>query len=145
MGAPTTYTPEIASAICDRLASGFSVRSIADQPDMPASATIFSWLTKYPAFAEQYTRARESRAHARFESMDQVILDMRNGVIDAAQARVEIDTIKWQCGKEMPAKYGDQLKLEHSGTVGLSVAEILRQREERIINVTPELPPGETK
>jgi hypothetical protein len=58
-----------------------------------------------------YARAREIRADARFERVDQVIEDMRAGVVDAQQARVEIDAIKWQAAKEAPSRYGDRLEV----------------------------------
>jgi hypothetical protein len=46
---------------------------------------------------------------------------MRNGVIDAAQARVELDARKWFASKFLPKRYGDKAEVEHSGAVGLTV------------------------
>lgn len=65
-----------------------------------------------------YTRARSHRADARFESIDSVGDEMRAGEIDAQQARVLIDAIKWQCAHEMPARYGDRVSQEISGPGG---------------------------
>jgi transposase-like protein len=110
-GRPSTYTPEVAAEICARISSGDSVRTICADEGMPEARTIFRWLANYEDFRHQYAHARESRADARFESIDQVIEDMRLGVIDAQQARVQIDTIKWQAGKESAKRYGDRLEL----------------------------------
>lgn len=111
MGRPSTYTPEIAERICAELAEGKSVARACDADDMPEQRTVFRWLTQHESFRQQYMRAREARADARFERTDQVLLDMRAGVIDASQARVELDAIKWQTGKEAPKRYGDRLEL----------------------------------
>ncbi len=118
MARHSSYTPEIAEQICSRLTCGASVRSICDDDDMPSDTTVFRWLASIPAFREQYARARETRGDARFERIDDVVQDMRNGVIDSNQARVEIDAIKWQCGKEAPKRYGDKLTAELSGPDG---------------------------
>ncbi len=123
------YTDEIGSAICTRIIQGDSVRTIGSDPDMPATATIMKWLSRHPSFVEQYVRARELRAHARFESVDAIMDELRAGTIDANQARVMIDAIKWQCGKESPKVYGDRLELNASIAMTHSIAESLRMRE----------------
>lgn len=63
-----------------------------------------------------YARALESLAQDQTEKLEQVIQDMRDGVIDASQARVEADVRKWFASKFLPRRYGD--KLEHSGPNG---------------------------
>lgn len=112
MGRPSSFTQEIADEICSQLASGESIRAICDDEEgLPSATTVFRWLAKYPEFREQYMCAREARADARFERIDGVVEDMRTGAIDHNQARVEIDAIKWQAGKESPKRYGDRLEL----------------------------------
>jgi hypothetical protein len=63
----------------------------------------------------------EALAQDQVEKAEQVIEDMRNGVIDAQQARVELDARKWFASKFLPKRYGDKLDLEHKGEVGLTV------------------------
>jgi hypothetical protein len=111
MGRPTTYTTEIAEEICFRISCGDSVAAACADEEMPAERTVYQWLARRADFAQNYVRARQSRADKRFESCDQVLEDLRLKTIDAAQARVIIDTIKWQCGKEASKKYGDRLEL----------------------------------
>lgn len=95
--------------ICAQIVDGKSVRALCALAGMPDPATVFRWLVKHEDFRDQYVRARGERATARFEKMDDVIQDMRNNVIDHRQARVEIETIKWQLGREDAAKYGDRI------------------------------------
>jgi len=93
---------------------------------------MMNWMAKHPPFVERYVRARDIRAHARFERIDQVTQDMREGLIDANMARVEIDAIKWMCARENVKKYGDRIELagDKDNPLTLSIAEVLRQREQ---------------
>jgi hypothetical protein len=70
---------------------------------------------------DSYARALEALAQDQVEKAEQVIEDMRSGVIDAQQARVELDARKWFASKFLPKRYGDKLDLEHKGEVGLTV------------------------
>ena len=70
---------------------------------------------------DQYARALEALAQDQVEKAEQVIEDMRNGVIDAQQARVELDARKWFASKFLPKRYGDKAEVEHKGEVGLTV------------------------
>jgi hypothetical protein len=70
---------------------------------------------------DNYARALEALAQDQVEKAEQVIDDMRNGVIDAQQARVELDARKWFASKFLPKRYGDKAEVEHSGNVGLTV------------------------
>ncbi len=116
------YTEEVATAFCAGIAEGKSVRTICEDESMPSTFTIMKWLAKNPPFALQYARARETRAHARFESIDAVLEDLRAGTIDPNAARVIIDAIKWQCGKENAKKYGDRLELSGDAANPLTIA-----------------------
>ena len=117
IGRPTLFNEGMADLICERVVMR-PLYQVAQDEGMPDESTIYSWLGKHPAFAEKYTRAREMRAYRRYESIDKVREDMRNGLIDAAQARVEIDAIKWQTGKEAPKVFGDRSAVELTGKDG---------------------------
>lgn len=104
-----SYSEELAEKVCEYIALGYSVQKVSKQEGMPAPSTIFSWLSKHESFVEKYARARKERTNARFERIDQVVQDLRDGTIDHKVARVELDAIKWQLGKEAPAKYGDRM------------------------------------
>ncbi len=70
---------------------------------------------------DNYARALEALAADQVEKAEQVIEDMRSGLIDAQQARVELDVRKWFASKFLPKRYGDKAEVEHSGNVGLTV------------------------
>jgi hypothetical protein len=63
---------------------------------------------------DSYARATDARANVRFESIDGVLGSLLAGKIDAHTARVMVDTIKWQCGREKPKRYGEKLDVKAS-------------------------------
>jgi hypothetical protein len=126
VGRPTTYTVELTDYICERLASGESMRSISRDEDMPAMSTLFKWLREHKEFSQQYEKAKEESADALVEE----ILDIAdNGTNDwmesyakegedvaykingehIQRSRLRVDTRKWAASKLKPKKYGDRL------------------------------------
>lgn len=135
-----SYSPEdtarIKLTICERIADGESLRSICDAEGMPATSTVFLWLTQDDAFAEQYARAREAQADALFDDILTIADDGRNDWMERKNAdgqdigwqengealrrsQLRIDARKWMAGKLKPKKYGDRIQTEHSGAVTL--------------------------
>lgn len=132
---------EVANRICEQIAEGRSLRAILkEDPQMPASSTVFKALSQDKAFAEQYARAREAQADALFDE----ILDIadessndsytdENGVERTnqevvARSRIRIDARKWMAGKLRPKVYGDKVATELTGPNGgpVQVEEIRR-------------------
>lgn len=67
------------------------------------------------ALVQHYTRARAGRADARFEKVDEIMEDLRNKVISPEQARILLDAIKWQTGKENAKRYGEKVDVTSGG------------------------------
>ena len=111
------FSQELADLICERLATGESLRKICLDEQMPAASTVWLWLDKNQAFSEQYARAREAQA----EYYADEIVDISDEAIDnetAASARVRVDARKWVASKLRPRKYGELVKHEHGGSNG---------------------------
>lgn len=135
-GRPSGYGPDIANAICERIADGQSLRTVCRDPEMPTTSAVLQWLIKHEEFAAQYARACEARSDAFIEEMQEIAHDGRNDWMaqhdDAGEvtgwklngeavqrSKLRIDTMKWIASKLKPKKYGDKLDLEHSGTIGV--------------------------
>lgn len=105
--------------LCVLIAQGDSIAKIGETEGMPDARTIFRWLAANaggdeddPAsFRQQYMRARASRADARFERLDEIMQKVEDGRLDPAAARVMMDAIKWQSGKENAKRYGEKVQL----------------------------------
>jgi hypothetical protein len=127
-GRPSTFTVEIADAICERLADGESLRSICETEGMPNKATVFRWLGANEAFRDQYARAREAQADTLVDDILEIADDGRNDWMERKNSDGEaigwqengeairrsvlrIDARKWLAGKMRPKKYGDKLAL----------------------------------
>lgn len=129
MGRPSDYSETIATAICQEISSGRSLRSICADDDMPAQSTVFLWLAKHAEFSEKYARAREAQADAMLEEIleiaddgkgDKYVDDEGNERTDQdviARSRLRVDARKWAMSKMSPKKYGDKLDLNHAGGV----------------------------
>ncbi|MCW2405049.1 hypothetical protein M2336_001678 [Sphingobium sp. B1D7B] len=135
-GRPSSFTQEIADAICEGLANARSLRSICLDENMPSQTTVFRWLAdeRYTTFREQYARAREAQADAIFDECLDIADDAANDYMgddekyngDAvARSRLRIDTRKWMAGKLRPKVYGDKLELNNNHGLQDPLAELL--------------------
>ncbi len=58
----STYTSELAAAICARAAKGQNLRAISEQPGMPNRVTLHRWLNRHAEFRRRYDEACARRA-----------------------------------------------------------------------------------
>ena len=121
-GAPSTYTPEIAAEILERISNGESLRSITRDPSMPVMSVVYVWMLRHPDFAEQYARAREEQAETLADEIVsladeepvQVVDDKGIGRVDSAWVtwqKNRVDARKWVAAKLKPKKYGERVAL----------------------------------
>lgn len=106
-GRPTKYSKELGEEICKRIAMGSNIQRLQKMDDMPCGNTFFRWLRENEEFSQDYTRAVTERAHGRFDRIDDIVEEARQGKIDPQIAKLQIDTMKWQVGKEDRLRYGD--------------------------------------
>jgi hypothetical protein len=90
---------------------------------MPSMTTIFDWLRVDPAFALNYTRAREHQAESYADEIT-ALADAAQGLDSAGvnAARLRVDARKWVASKLLPKRYGDRVDVNHHG--GISVAAV---------------------
>jgi hypothetical protein len=134
VGRPSDYTPELADAICARLADGESLRTVCLTEGMPDKSTVFRWLRTHESFRDQYARAKEESADALTDEMLDIADDGTNDWMEVhgkegeaigwkengeaiSRSRLRVDTRKWIASKLKPKKYGDKIENHHSGGV----------------------------
>lgn len=124
-GAPKyVYTDEIGKEICDRIASGESLKAICRDEHLPSYPTVVGWYVhdENPGFATLYARARKAQAELFIDELPEIA---DNGTNDwmannnpnslgwqvngehTQRTRLRIDTRKWLAGKMIPKIYGD--------------------------------------
>ena len=130
-GRPSIYNPELAAQICEHIAQGKSLRTIAEMEGMPHQATIMAWLDgSRPEFSEQYARAREAQADKLAEetlliadeSSQDTYVDADGNVKTNTEAiqrsKLRVDTRKWLASKMAPKKYGDKVAIGGADDLG---------------------------
>lgn len=134
---PAVYSPEIGALICEKVSDGENLGGICGKDGIPSRSVVYEWLRDNQDFADIYARAVQIRADSRNDKIDAVVTDMRAGVVDAAQARVEIDALKWQMSKEAPRRYGDSVQLKHADAEGnkLTLTGILNDIDGRTAGI----------
>jgi transposase-like protein len=157
VGRPSTYSPELASRICDRLVEGISVREVCEGVDMPAPSTVFLWLQKHKEFSEQYARALEARTEAMADDILEIadngtndfkVRTLADGTADLVvdsdhiqRSRLRIDARKWLMSKMAPKKYGDKIENTIQGPEGGPV-QVVSKIERTIVRPDPGNPNG---
>ena len=120
--AATTYTDALATALCDQLAEGASLRSICAAEGMPNKTTVLRWLRLHEDFRAQYVQAREDQAEVYLDEIieiaDDTSRDTEYGESGPkansewiARSRLRVDARKWAMSKLAPKKYGERLDL----------------------------------
>lgn len=128
MGRPSSYTPELAAEICERLSTGEPLAQICRSEHMPAVRTVSDWKAIHSGFAADF-------AHAREEGFDAIAADClaiaddgsRDYSLDVEgfhvdhdhiqRSKLRIETRLKLLAKWDHKRYGDKVALEHSGTV----------------------------
>ena len=123
MAGESQFNQETRDQVCDYIASGLSLRQIAELPNMPKPSLVCKWLTQEPEFVEQYARAREQQAELLANEIVSIAdeqPDCEPSLYNAAiqRNRLRVDARKWIACKLKPKVYGDRISQEHSGPEG---------------------------
>jgi hypothetical protein len=143
-GAQKVFTEALFGEICDRLATGESLRAICRDPHMPDEKAVRKWVTKEGAhLGPQYTLAREMG----FDSLAEEVIEISDspcvgpdGYVDngaVQRARLMADSRRWFLSKVMPKKYGDKVTQE---LVGNADQPIVNRIELVAVDPRPALP-----
>jgi hypothetical protein len=146
MPAAIVWTDELEQTILMRIAHGESVRAIAQDPELPASSTIYEHLIESTAFAEKYARAREAQMEAMADEILAIADDstsdtmtVKRGDSEASapdnewinRSRLRVDTRKWLMSKLAPKKYGDKQEItgKDGAPLGVTIVSAIPRPE----------------
>lgn len=111
MSRPSKYTEKLGDAICERIVSGESLRTICTSATMPNRSTVMRWMADDAAFATKYARARVIQADFLEEEMSEIEDETLRGSLDPAAARVVLASKQWRAAKLAPKRYGEKLAI----------------------------------
>lgn len=83
-----------------------------------SSQSFYDKLETVEGLKERYVRAKEDRGDCCTDKIEEYQQQLKDGLIDAATARVLIDTEKWKAGKFNQRMYGDKQAVELTGKDG---------------------------
>ena len=112
---------KIVKEVLEKVSKGMSLRSALKSGKYPARQVFLDWIDADKSKQDQYARAIEERADAKFDSIEQDYLeepqrDPMTGKIDPGWVnlqRLKIDAKKWELAKLFPKKYGDKIENTH--------------------------------
>lgn len=143
MARPSSFSQEVATIICDRLAEGKTLRAICQDEILPSRVTVQNWVIKdVEGFAAQYARARDVGLDVMADELFEIADDGRNDTYTdengnvrtdqdvIARSRLRVDTRKWYLSKMAPKKYGDKQAIELTGAEGAPVT--IEHRADRV-------------
>lgn len=108
----STYTDEVATAICERLAEGESLRKICQEEGIPSRWSVFRWLEENEAFRNQYARAREWQAETLLEEALEIADDRSNDIQQVEIApEVKVDRVDYEVVQRSKLRVETRLKL----------------------------------
>ena len=141
-GRPSKYSQKVADAICQRLATGETLRSICRDPAMPQAPTVRHWaMEDREGFFAQYARARDLGLDAMADELFDIADDGTNDWMErhgqgnvgyvlngenVGRSRLRVDTRKWYLSKLAPKRYGEKIQVEERTELSEATDEELR-------------------
>lgn len=84
---PSTFSEAIGNEICAKVAEGETLTSLCEREGYPCRETVWRWMQQFPAFEDQYLRARVFSQQLRGDEA----IDIARTEEDIARARLMID------------------------------------------------------
>jgi hypothetical protein len=115
MTAPTDNAAKVAKVI--ELIEGGKSENAACQEAGISRSTFRTTALRHNA-GDNYAKALHGLAHDQVEKLEQTIQDMRDGTLDPAIGRIEVDARKWFASKFLPKQFGDRQTTVHEDPQG---------------------------
>ena len=106
----SSYTPEIANKICERMIEGEDLVTICADADMPSRRTVYRWMDEFPDFDTQCARAREGLADFEASRISEIAKDCTPE--SAPADRVKLAALQWLASKRAPKRWGDRVEID---------------------------------
>lgn len=139
-GRPSAYKEELAAEICERMASGESLREICRDDHMPARSTVFLWIAhNKEGFSDRYAKAFEARMYFHADELLDIADDGKNDWMERqnegkeayavngeaiARSRLRVDTRKWLMSKLIP-QYSDKPEQSNNSDLSEVVSKLI--------------------
>lgn len=110
------YKYELCVEICKRIEEGENIRQIlSSNKAYPDFTTWCRWKNEHDELRNLYTSSIQNKAEMIDAIIDETLDDVKTKKLEAPQARVIIDTLKWKAAKYYPKMFGDKVDLTSDG------------------------------
>lgn len=131
------YTLALGRRVCEMVSEGAGLNTVARELGVPRR-TLAGWIRKYARLAEEYGAACTLRlgymedrlAELCARSHDVAVSGRETTKAEMEAIKQEIDVVKWQLVKLLPAKYGEQSRLELNAQVERLLPQHTREEDE---------------
>lgn len=106
------YTEQTWYEILQRVASGETIRSIANDAHMPDYNRLLNWIHKDDGRRDEYYRAKEAGALLIEEQMLDIADAVDNEMEDVQRSALRINTRKWLLGVWNRKRYGESKQID---------------------------------
>lgn len=115
-GRPSTYNFEMCKEICYQVSLGKNIKKVLlEKPEYPTFQTWCNWKREYNELFDLYVKSMHDKSEAMDEAIDDVMIKLERGDIDASTANVLIQTLKWKASKYYPKMFGDKVDMTTDG------------------------------
>lgn len=119
MARPSEYDFKLCKLICDELADGDNIKSILKEAKYPDWSTFRRWKNENEELRTLYVNSQQDKAIALESEIDDTISLLKEGTLEASEANVIIQTLKWKMAKFYPKVFGEKVDIEQSGSLTL--------------------------
>ena len=120
MARPSEYNFELCEEICDRVAEGENIISILKESTYPSWSTFRRWKNENEKLRTLYVNSQQDKGIALENEIDDVMISLKSGEIDASTANVLIQTLKWKMAKFYPKMFGDKIEVDQNTNMTIS-------------------------
>lgn len=115
-GRPNTYDFNLCIEICAGVANGLNIKTVlASKPEYPTFQTWCNWKRDHNELFDLYIKSIHDKAESVDEDIDSIMIDAREGRMEASIANVLIQTLKWKAAKYYPKMFGEKTDITTNG------------------------------
>lgn len=115
MARPSEYDFELCKQICDEVANGENIISVLKHSEYPSWSTFRRWKNEHEELRTLYVNSQQDKGIALENEIDDVMISLKGGEMEASIGNVLIQTLKWKMAKFYPKMFGDKVDVTSKG------------------------------
>lgn len=106
---------ELVKQICLLVEDGMNIKTaLQTDSKFPSFNTWCRWKRENSTVRDLYVNAIQDKSESVLDEIDNTVEDLKNGKLEASEANVIIQTLKWKAAKFYPKMFGDNKTIDHT-------------------------------